>query len=552
MRKKIFSVPLNPKLNQKDFLEFFEFLSNYKDLIYDVYFTSRIPPFTQDAMGDVFLNELVDSEKSIQNALMIQNGLGIEISATFNNIQVRPSQENLSLFIENFKPLYDQGIRSATIPHTSWIMTKQIQKEFPELFIKNTILRNVTQPKEVVKLGEAGFHYVNIDRDLMRDYDQLLKIKKAKEHVGVKIAILANEGCLGNCPIMDEHYHFNNTRTSGPQYFNDPISRISCSKWDYDDPSVVLKTANLTPWKEDWDDLLDNYGIDVIKMHGRESRNRIFETMDIIKRYSQNEKFLFNTFEKFIEETNLKDKPIDVWRNKIKTCKFECWDCHFCDKIYNNKYKEKPESKILMINDAFVESAYKKIDISAEGLTSEKVQSFLNIVAKNSKKYLEVGSYLGATACSVLKDNEIDCFLIDNWSETLFPLTNNKKNLTLENPRSDFEKNILKYKKNNKVFIYDSDMFLVDKSLIFDIDMFFYDGPHDYSSVKDAVKFYFECFAKTSVLIFDDANWKGVVDGAKDGILESNSAIIWDKIVNNDIESESEWWNGLYVAVIAR
>ena len=63
----MFSVPLNPKLSQEQFATFIEFLKRNKSLIYDVYFTSRIPPFMQDAMGDVFnetqynlINEIID------------------------------------------------------------------------------------------------------------------------------------------------------------------------------------------------------------------------------------------------------------------------------------------------------------------------------------------------------------------------------------------------------------------------------------------------------------------------------------------------------------
>ena len=54
--QKIFSVPLNPKLTPEQFQEYYDFLKTYKHLIYDVYFTSRIPPFVQDAMGDIFMH----------------------------------------------------------------------------------------------------------------------------------------------------------------------------------------------------------------------------------------------------------------------------------------------------------------------------------------------------------------------------------------------------------------------------------------------------------------------------------------------------------------
>ena len=49
------------------------------------------------------------------------------------------------------------------------------------MFVKNTILRNVKEPREVAQLAEAGFNYVNLDRVLMRDHQRLQEIKKVKE-----------------------------------------------------------------------------------------------------------------------------------------------------------------------------------------------------------------------------------------------------------------------------------------------------------------------------------------------------------------------------------
>ena len=230
---KHFSIPLNTKLPEEFVTQsLIPFLKEYKDYIYDIYFTCRMPPFQQDAMGDVIDG---DERETTFNALYVSEQTGIPLSATFNNIQVTPNQRNLDILIENFKPLYDAGVRIATIPHTTWLLTGQIQKEFPELFIKNTILREVTRANEIVNLAKAGFHYVNLDRDLMRDRDQLDRIMKAKEYCAdigkpIKISLLANEWCWGGCPIMPEHYHYNMVRDQkDPQYFNDSISRVSCS-----------------------------------------------------------------------------------------------------------------------------------------------------------------------------------------------------------------------------------------------------------------------------------------------------------------------------------
>ena len=170
----------------------------------------------QDAMGDVF-RSVNDAQGAVKNALYISQETGIPLSATFNNIWVRPDQKNLETFITNFKFLYDNGVRCATIPHTSWVSTGQIQREYPELEIKNTILREVSKPNEVVSLASVGFHYINLDRDVMRDRPLLDRIVEAKKYCHSKgndimLSLLANEHCWGGCPIMPEHYQYNATR----------------------------------------------------------------------------------------------------------------------------------------------------------------------------------------------------------------------------------------------------------------------------------------------------------------------------------------------------
>jgi hypothetical protein len=217
----MFSVPLNPKLSPEQFDTFIEFLKRNKSLIYDVYFTSRIPPFMQDAMGDVF-NE-TQYNLINENAFIIPKVTGIPLSATFNNIEVPPSGTNLETFIENFKILYDKGVRIVTIPHTLWMLTGRFQQAYPDVMVKNTILRNTQRANEVIKQVEAGFHYINFDRDLMRDEDTLKRMQDAKKYckekfgVDVKFSLLANEGCWGNCPVQDEHLLYNNTRKEGTQ-----------------------------------------------------------------------------------------------------------------------------------------------------------------------------------------------------------------------------------------------------------------------------------------------------------------------------------------------
>jgi len=555
--RKIFSVPLNPKLSPEQYTEFYNFLLEYKDYIYDVYFTSRIAPFMQDAMGDLFVYS-EDYDHAIEQALIIQQNIGIPISATFNNIQVAPTQKNLDTFIKNFKSLYDAGVHVATIPHTHWMATGQIKRAFPELKVKNTILRDVRIASEIVNLAKYGFDYINLDRDLMRDRDTLIRLKQAKDWIkenlnkDIHYSLLANEGCMGNCPMMVEHFHFNNTRSGDtPQYFNDSISRVSCPKWDVDDPSVHLKTANIPPWKEDWDEFIDDLGINVFKMHGRESPGRLWETMDIIKRYANNEDILFDNFSSYLQDNNLIEKPINAWRKKIKNCKFDCWECHFCDDIYKIKSEIDHTPLVKHVAQAILDSGVPTVKNSIPGLTSSRIKTLLNLIAKERKIYMEVGTALGATFCGALVGNKAKGIAIDTWEENIQPFRTDVGELP-ENNLELFKENV-KTHLDNEVEIINQDLFKVDLTKYSNqIDMWFYDGPHSESATAKAVEYYSSCFSEETVLIFDDANWMGVVTGAKKGIEKIGAKVAYEKLIMGEQEDPNGWWNGLYVMVVRK
>lgn len=566
MSKKIFSLPINPK-GSKEFVEdtFIPFLIKNKDYIYDLYFTCRMPPFTQDAMGDVIIS---DPRETTFDSLYISKQTKIPLSATFNNIYVRPSQKNLDLFINYFQPLYAKGIRTVTLPHTMWVSSGQIQKAFPELFIKNTILREVTRPNEIVSLAKAGFHYINLDRDLMRDRDSLEKIKEAKEYcdsIGkpVKLSLLANETCWGGCPIMVEHYHFNNTRTeSDPQFFNDPISRNSCSKWDIEDPSWTLKAANLPPHKKDWEEFID-LGIDVFKMHGREAMTRLKESMDIIDRWVDNEELLFPDFNNYIDDIKAKDKPFDIWREKIKTCKFDCWKCNYCESVVESHLKKQnrlihPLVEVALESfnkSANKESNFKQTRYDIDGLSSHRVRHLLNYICSfKDTKYLEIGVYHGSTFCAAIQNNSIKAYAVDTWEESkLQPYIDGKLSFKSSCTMETFEKNLKKYSGDNNVKVINKKAEIIDSSDVEEkVNVIFYDGSHDLQDQKKVLDNILNITEDTFLLIADDANFEGVVAANEKFVQDNNLKMLFERKLLNDIEDDMMWWNGLHIMVLQK
>jgi predicted O-methyltransferase YrrM len=541
-----FSLPLNPKLSEQDFYQLVNFCKQNKEHIYDIYFTCRIAPFLQDAMGDIFI-QTEDNLFAIDTALHIQQETGIPVSATFNNIEVRPDQRNLDIWIKNFKPLYDKGVRSCTLPHTTWMLTGQIQKEFPELFIKNTILRAVKEPREVAQLAEAGFHYVNLDRVLMRDHDRLREIKRVKEKYDIKISLLANESCIGGCSIMSEHYQFNNTRSNKPQYFTDPISRVSCAHWNNNDTAIALKTANFTPFREDWLDFED-LGIDVIKMHGRESIQMFHETMSIVNNYIKGEEILYPGFEEYLETSNLENRPINAWRKKIKTCKFDCWDCSFCDDVWHARGNTN-NKKIEAVSNAIVDSINSSYDNDIVGLTSSRTKKLLNELGKLSTSYLEIGALNGATFCAAIENNSMKAVAIDMWKD---PIESADGKIKISPSKETFIENVKKVKGTNSINVYHSDFRIVDKQYIDYIDFMFYDADHSAEMTAQAVQYFADKFKDETILVFDDANFDGVVAGAREGIAKAGLEIMFDRVILNELEDPTQWWNGLYITLVRK
>ena len=577
MNKRVFSLPINPKLSEEFVTNtFLPFLKEYREYILDLYFTCRIPPFDQDAMGDCF----TVNEALIESACYISNQSDIPLSATFNNIWVRPDQKNLDLWIKEFAPVYNSGVRVVTLPHTSWVSTGQIQAAFPELFIKNTILREVTKPSEIVSLAEAGFNYINLDRDLMRDQEQLIRIRKAKDYCKflgkpVMLSMLVNETCWGGCPIMPEHYQYNSTRTKDdPIFFASPISRVSCSTWDIEHPEADLKQANLPPWRDDWEEMLE-LGIDTFKLHGRESMMRLQESMDLIKRWADEEEYMFPEYKKYEKQLKMKESPLKKWREKIKTCKFDCWDCNYCEAVVEAHMKK---SKLVMhpqvetCIEAFNNSGkylsnhrtYDPKDPTAyynvEGLSSARVRHFLNnLCSQEGAVYLEVGVYAGSTFCAAVQNNDmVAAYANDNWSQPNLQPAREDMDLALENVTVDtFVKNLQENITTDsldfdiKVLNGDSSQ-LGKKDFEQDVNIIFYDGDNDQLKM---IEFYTQMLTFTQdvfTLVVDDANVEKNVEVTKQFIEYNGLKVLYERELLNDQEDINMWWNGLYVVVVSK
>ena len=362
---------------------------------------------------------------------------------------------------------------------------------------------------------------------------------------------------------MPEHYQHNSTRQgTEPQYFNSEISRISCSRWDAVDPAHELKVANLPPWKSDWKEFLDV--IDVFKLHGREDSMRLLESMDLIKRWDDPTcSLMYPEFKDYMQDVDMPDAPINKWREKIKTCKFDCWDCNYCETVVEFRLKKQKREmnplvdRVIRAIDNAVDdnSNFKPDGYNVLGLSSNKVRHFLNnLCSERGTIYADVGCYTGSTLFAALMGNQsVKAYAIDDFSEGCIRPKN--KNLfdkyTIDNPIDEFIQNAEKY------FNTDCSVGFCVKPILqmefnpeFKPNVIFYDAEIEDNMIPNLEHIHNQA-ADSYILVVDDANFNGAVDNAKEFL--KGKDVVYDRIIRTEIvEDEKDWWNGLYIAVIEK
>jgi collagenase-like PrtC family protease len=431
---------------------------------------------------------------------------------------------------------------------------KDFQKHKPDIVLKNSVNNLVRTLKDFVFMHEVlHLTHIIVDRSLNRDIDTLCKMSAyAKQH-DIKITMLVNEGCIVDCKwkqwddliISQIKIHDNRELTSAVH------NNLGCVSYFKENPAEWLKTAFTFP-----NDLNKFDGlVDVIKLAGRSFPiTRWTRVVDAYQRSSGNIRFgeiLSTTGHMPLAMTLVNDITELGFNQLTNNCKTVCsTECDHCDKVYDKKSGENHIDKVLSTVSTI--AFHDNIDLNGTdivGLTSERVRKLLYGIAKESKTYLEVGCYHGATASAVLDADIPKAYFVDNWQENVQPANGE---VIPNNDKQQFIDNVKRYKKSTDISLFACDLFDVDTDEIKNVDFFFYDGPHDEYSTSKAVQYYSKSFADTCIMVFDDANWEGVVSGADKGISRAGLKVLFEKKLLNEQEDSTQWWNGLYIVVVTK
>jgi hypothetical protein len=199
-------------------------------------------------------------------------------------------------------------------------------------------------------------------------------------------------------------------------------------------------------------------------------------------------------------------------------------------------------SKILIEAISLADSRTSRLDmhgISVEGLSSVKNRCLLNnLLSMDKARYLEIGTYKGASLTSALYNNNpeyhaaIDSFRGFEWMANEF----------YENCRK-----VLGYDPN----FFNADCFALDplEKGIKDINIYYYDGNHSREDTAKSLPYYYDCLADEFIYIVDDFNRAEVSTGVFEALRDTDVKIDFVKILPARFDGDLEnWWSGVFAA----
>ena len=108
------------------------------------------------------------SDEQIDYLFRLQEELGVEISLTFNTLEVphevifEPSITEQ--FVEWIGKFYDRGLRSCTISSTHIMRTGELQARCPDMRWKNTVNQIVADAQQLIDFAYLGYNTILLDR----------------------------------------------------------------------------------------------------------------------------------------------------------------------------------------------------------------------------------------------------------------------------------------------------------------------------------------------------------------------------------------------------
>jgi tetratricopeptide (TPR) repeat protein len=182
--------------------------------------------------------------------------------------------------------------------------------------------------------------------------------------------------------------------------------------------------------------------------------------------------------------------------------------------------------------------------LAVHGMTSIPIRHLLNrLGALPDCRFLEIGTWYGATALAASYDNSGTFISVDNFSQFRKP-----------DPRPILLANFNKFKDRCRIDFREIDCWqLASEIEPSSINVYLYDGTHTRDAQTNALLRFADAFADPFVLLIDDWNYEYVKQGTRDALEQLGWSVHreWSRRTDYNGDADS-WWNGLFVAVVKK
>ncbi|MDX1968870.1 MAG: exostosin family protein [Planctomycetaceae bacterium] len=189
------------------------------------------------------------------------------------------------------------------------------------------------------------------------------------------------------------------------------------------------------------------------------------------------------------------------------------------------------------------DSLLSRAALSLQGMSSGKVRHFLNNL--RPRRYLEVGVWRGSTFVAACFGRQLaSATAIDNFGAFQQGTDGAEQ----------FQANANAMLPNQPVTLRTGSFFDLPADLLpQNVDVFFYDGDHRPEAQREAMVRGWPLLADEAVVVVDDTNFPGVVEATRQGLAQVKADVVHEWLLPARFNGDTEqWWNGLYVAVIAK
>lgn len=329
------------------------------------------------------------SDEQVDYLFKLQEETGVEISLTFNTVEVPHEvvfDENITQqFVEWIGGYYDRGLRSCTISSEHIMRRGQLQERCPDMRWKSTVNQIVSDAQQFIDYAYLGYNTINLDRSLNRNLKELKRIKRAQDYLNslnpkkkLLTVLLVAEACIYNCPFKNEHDSVGEVIST--EYFRGPAD-LSCNAWRSLPEFAASPRSGINVVAGE-SDTFNQFAdlVDIFKYSGRLTSPMFTpETAPYAKAvwYYDTSEEKFKDRVSFVGETVYADNFDDIiennlgpihswipgwidtrytkedWRTTYRpytgiwatekgkrlekillTCRNQCWDCHECERTF--------------------------------------------------------------------------------------------------------------------------------------------------------------------------------------------------------------------------